>query len=68
MKSAVKKRKCLLVGNIYESKGQNGNVYLPASVSPTILSGETNNKNNGGIGSNNAPKILMEVLENEVGK
>lgn len=46
------------VGNIYPSGGQNGNVYDAEGISPTLLSGETNTKGNGGIGSNNAPKIL----------
>jgi DNA (cytosine-5)-methyltransferase 1 len=47
------------VGNIYPSGGQNGNVYSTDGISPTILSGETNTKGNGGIGSNNAPKIAV---------
>ena len=47
------------VGNIYPSGGQNGNVYNPNGISPTIMSGETSNPKNGGIGSNNAPKILV---------
>lgn len=50
------------VGNIYPSGGQNGNVYSPNGICPTLLSGETNTKGNGGIGSSNAPKI--EVLGN----
>lgn len=50
--------KIIKVGNIYPSGGQNGNVYDTEGISPTLLSGETNTKGNGGIGSNNAPKIL----------
>ena len=48
-----------LLGNVY-GKGQNGNVYSVFGICPTILSGETNNKCNGGIGSSNAPKILIK--------
>ena len=47
------------LGNVYPSGGQNGNVYDQNGISPTIMSGETSNPNNGGIGSNNAPKILV---------
>ena len=46
------------VGNIYPSGGQNGNVYSVEGISPTISSGVTGTKGNGGIGSNNAPKIV----------
>lgn len=46
-----------LIGNIYPSGGQNGNIYNSNGISPTLLSGTTNSKNNGGIGSCNAPKI-----------
>lgn len=52
--------KILFIGNIYESKGQNGNVYDVNGICPTISSGVTNTKGNGGIGSNNAPKVLEE--------
>lgn len=47
-------------GNIYKGKGQNGNVYDPDGISPAISSGETSTKGNGGIGSNNAPKISVK--------
>lgn len=47
------------VCNIYPSGGQNGNVYDIQGISPTILSGTTDTKGNGGIGSNNAPKIIV---------
>ena len=50
------------VGNIYPSGGQNGNIYAIHGISPTIASGETNTKGNGGVGSNNSPKILQENL------
>ena len=46
------------IGNIYPSGGQNGNVFETKGISPTISSGSTSTKGNGGIGSNNAPKIL----------
>ena len=46
------------VGNIYPSGGQNGNIYSVDGISPTISSGVTGTKGNGGIGSNNAPKIV----------
>ena len=47
------------VGNIY-GKGQNGNIYYELGISPTISSGTTETKGNGGIGSNNAPKVLFK--------
>lgn len=47
------------LGNIYKSGGQNGNVYDTEGVAPTIASGTTNTKGNGGIGSNNAPKVAV---------
>ena len=45
------------VGNIYPSNGQNGNIYDVDGISPTINAG-TGVKGNG-IGSNNAPKVLV---------
>ncbi len=51
--------KIIKVGNVYPSGGQNGNVYDEEGISPTIISGVTNTKGNGGIGSNNAPKVLI---------
>ncbi len=50
------------IGNIYHSGGQNGNVYDSVGISPTLLSGETNTKGNGGIGSSNAPKIAEPIV------
>ena len=58
----------IIVGNIYPSNGQNGNIVLPYGISPTILSGTTDNEKNGGIGSNNAPKILLRVRNEQEGK
>lgn len=49
------------IGNIYPSGGQNGNVYSSNGLAPTLSSGSTDNKNNGGIGSSNAPKIVEET-------
>jgi DNA (cytosine-5)-methyltransferase 1 len=46
------------VGNIYPSNGQNGNVYDVDGISPTINAG-TGVKGNG-IGSNNAPKVIIQ--------
>lgn len=45
--------------NIYMSGGQNGNVYSVQGISPTISSGETKTKGNGGVGSNNSPKVMQ---------
>lgn len=53
------KDELIKVGNVYPSGGQNGNVYDEEGISPTISSGETSTKGNGGIGSSNAPKILV---------
>ena len=48
------------VGNIYSSDGQNGCIYDIDGISPSISSGTTDNPRNGGIGSNNAPKVLIK--------
>ena len=45
------------VGNIYPSNGQNGNIYDVEGISPTINAGIGVKGN--GIGSNNAPKVLV---------
>lgn len=50
-------QKVIKVGNIYPSGGENGNIYLDEGLSPTLKAG-TGVKGNG-IGSNNAPKILL---------
>lgn len=55
--------KIIQVGNIYPSNGQNGNIYNTNGISPTISSGVTNAVGNGGIGSNNAPKIIVQKDE-----
>ena len=55
--------KIIQVGNIYPSNGQNGNIYNINEISPTISSGVTNTAGNGGIGSNNAPKIVIQKDE-----
>ena len=47
-----------VIGNLYNSGGENGQVLDPRGISKTLKSGETNTKGNGGIGSSNSPKIL----------
>ena len=59
-KSDCGENKLCKVGNIYPSGGQNGNIYDINGISPTISSGETSTKGNGGVGSNNAPKIIVD--------
>ena len=46
------------VGNLY--KGQNGEVFDPQGISPTLRAGTTNNPKHGGIGSSNSPKIIVK--------
>ena len=53
------------IGNIYPSGGQNGNVFEIKGISPAISSGSTSTKGNGGIGSNNAPKVVVELTAKE---
>ena len=53
----------IILGNIYPSKGQNGDIYSILGVSPTILSGQ--GVKGRGIGSCNAPKILIEDGDNQ---
>lgn len=55
--TGVQKDNLIVMGNIYESGGQNGNVYDVFGISPSISSGTTDNPNSGGVGSSNAPKI-----------
>lgn len=47
----------MLVGNIYQSKGQNGNIYTASGISPSIISGVGDKGR--GIGSCNSPKVLL---------
>ena len=54
--------KGIKIGNIYPSKSENGNVYSENGISPTLKSGETSTKGNGGIGSCNSPKIVIQQL------
>ena len=58
--SVAKDNLIMKLGNVYPSGGENGNVYHIQGKSPTIKSGETNTKGNGGIGSSNSPKILTD--------
>lgn len=48
-----------VVGNIYPSKGQNGNVYSIEGKSPSLSAGI--GIKGRGIGSSNAPKVLIQV-------
>lgn len=48
------------IGNIYPSRGQNGEIYDPEGLSPTLRSGQ--GVIGRGIGSSNAPKIAVPVL------
>jgi DNA (cytosine-5)-methyltransferase 1 len=48
------------LGNMYPSGGQNGEVYDPKGLSPTLRSGQ--GVKGRGIGSNNSPKIAVPVL------
>lgn len=50
-----------VVGNIYPSKGQNGNVYSLEGKSPSLSAGI--GVKGGGIGSSNAPKVCIQVGE-----
>ena len=47
------------IGNIY--KGQNGEIFSPQGISPSLRAGVTNNPKHGGIGSSNSPKILEDT-------
>lgn len=49
------------IGNLYEKKGQNGEVYTTDGVSPALRSGQ--GLHGRGIGSNNAPKIIEYETE-----
>ena len=46
---------CKVLGNIYESQGQNGDIFDTSGLSPALRSGQ--GVKGRGIGSNNAPKI-----------
>ena len=57
MQDELREPKILCEGNIYPSGGQNGNIYNTRGISPAINAGIGVKGN--GIGSNNAPKILI---------
>ena len=61
----IEVNKIIRLGNIYPSKGQNGEIYHEDGLSPTISSGQ--GKTGNGIGSNNAPKILTSNKLNDEG-
>ena len=48
--------KIVCVGNVFPSGGQNGDVFDPEGISPTLRSGQ--GLRGRGIGSCNAPKII----------
>lgn len=48
--------KAIILGNVFPSGGQNGDVFHPNGLSPCIRSGQ--GINGRGIGSCNAPKII----------
>ena len=47
----------MMIGNIYPSNGQNGEIHTTGDLSPTILSGQ--GVKGRGIGSCNAPKVII---------
>ena len=49
------------MGNIYPSRGQNGEIYSSFGISPAILSGQ--GIAGRGIGSCNSPKIVEVIYE-----
>lgn len=53
------KRLMVKVGNVYPSKGQNGNVYSLEGKSPSLSAGQ--GVKGRGIGSSNAPKVLIQI-------
>ena len=59
--TSVQKDNLIKVGNCYNSGGQNGNIYDSEGIAPTLSSGVTNTKGNGGIGSSNSPKIIVQL-------
>jgi len=50
-----------VIGNLYNSGGENGDVLSIKGISKTLKSGETSTKGNGGVGSSNSPKILSDM-------
>jgi hypothetical protein len=47
----------MMIGNIYPSNGQNGEIHTTGDCSPAIISGQ--GVKGRGIGSCNAPKIIL---------
>ena len=47
----------MMIGNIYPSNGQNGEIHTTGDCAPAILSGQ--GVKGRGIGSCNAPKIII---------
>ena len=48
----------IILGNIYPSGSENGDVLDVGGISKTLKSGETDNPKSGGVGSCNSPKII----------
>ena len=53
--------KIIVVGNVFPSQGQNGDVVDPKGLSPCLRSGQ--GVKGRGIGSCNAPKIIIYEYE-----
>ena len=49
-----------IIGNIYPSGGENGDVLDVGGISKTLKSGVTDNPNSGGGSSSNSPKIMQD--------
>ena len=52
--------KCMVVGNIYESQGQNGDVFDTEGLAPTLRSGQ--GIKGRGVGSCNSPKVIEPFI------
>lgn len=57
----------MVLGNIYPSEGENGLILDPDGIAKTLKSGETDNPESGGIGSSNAPKIMVGTITEAIG-
>tara|TARA_Y100000310_G_scaffold341379_1_gene440335 strand:- start:274 stop:1575 length:1302 start_codon:yes stop_codon:yes gene_type:complete len=61
-KDALVYEKPVVIGNIFPSKGQNGNIYDLRGKSKTLSSGGSPSKRNSGVGSCNSPLILQDKI------
>lgn len=48
-----------VIGNAYESCGQNGNIYMDDGIAPTLQAGQ--GVKGRGIGSSNSPKVAIQL-------